>query len=114
MIKWEIRTDERDVEYASVLFLPVSDLPRGWAQCGGCGMSWNDDKSTAVTPTPSARCPFEYEHECLAEFGMHDDHTECANIFANMNPPYFDEVSPDAGQPRWTHPLGVDPRRSST
>lgn len=33
------------------------------ATCGGCGRSWDDSVSTALTPTPSARCPFEYEHE---------------------------------------------------
>lgn len=27
--------------------------------CGQCGRTWNDKE----TPTPAARCPFEYEHE---------------------------------------------------
>lgn len=31
--------------------------------CGTCGRTWNDARSTALTPTPSARCPFEYEHD---------------------------------------------------
>lgn len=31
--------------------------------CGGCYRSWDDSVSTAVTPTPSARCPFEYDHD---------------------------------------------------
>lgn len=33
------------------------------ATCGHCGRSWNDAAISAVTPAPSARCPFEYEHE---------------------------------------------------
>ena len=35
--------------------------------CGTCGMSWNDALSTSYTPTPSARCPFEYVHGEVAE-----------------------------------------------
>lgn len=30
--------------------------------CGSCGRSWNDAASSSVTPAPSGRCPFEYEH----------------------------------------------------
>lgn len=30
--------------------------------CGTCGRAWNDSVSTAVTPVPAGRCPFEYEH----------------------------------------------------
>jgi hypothetical protein len=30
--------------------------------CGTCGLSWDDAKLTAWTPTPSGRCPFEYFH----------------------------------------------------
>ena len=57
----EFLTDDRGVEYVENATL--STLPSGWAQCGHCGRAWNDDKSTGVTPTPSGRCPFEYEHE---------------------------------------------------
>ena len=32
------------------------------ARCGHCGLSWNDSITTAWTPAPSARCPFEYFH----------------------------------------------------
>lgn len=59
---WLMQTDDRGVEWMSPGF-PLDGLPKGWAQCGTCGRSWNDDKSTSVTPTPSGRCPFEYEHE---------------------------------------------------
>jgi hypothetical protein len=31
--------------------------------CGTCGRSWDDAISTAYTPTPSARCPFEAWHK---------------------------------------------------
>jgi hypothetical protein len=30
--------------------------------CGTCGKSWDDSVSTAVTPVPAGRCPFEYDH----------------------------------------------------
>lgn len=33
------------------------------ATCGTCHRSWDDGQSTGWTPVPSARCPFEYEHE---------------------------------------------------
>lgn len=32
------------------------------ATCGTCGRSWDDGVVTGMTPTPSARCPFEYFH----------------------------------------------------
>lgn len=31
--------------------------------CGTCGRGWDDSVSTSVTPAPSGRCPFEYEHD---------------------------------------------------
>jgi hypothetical protein len=34
--------------------------PAQFMRCGKCGRAWDDDKPTAWTPTPSARCPFEY------------------------------------------------------
>jgi len=37
------------------------------ATCGTCGRSWNDAAISSVTPAPSARCPFEYEHEADEE-----------------------------------------------
>lgn len=33
------------------------------ATCGHCGLTWDDSISTAWTPAPSARCPFEYFHK---------------------------------------------------
>lgn len=51
--------DSRGVEYAP----GIVTLPAGWAQCGSCHLSWNDSVSTSVTPTPSARCPFEEYHD---------------------------------------------------
>jgi hypothetical protein len=37
-------------------------LERRAATCGTCGRSWDDTVSTSMTPVPSGRCPFEYEH----------------------------------------------------
>lgn len=33
------------------------------ATCGACGRSWDDGRSSSITPTPSGRCPFEYLHQ---------------------------------------------------
>lgn len=33
------------------------------ATCGTCGRSWNDAAISSVTPAPSGRCPFEYDHD---------------------------------------------------
>lgn len=54
----------------------VTDEPLDWASdhliilrgetvatCGTCGRTWIDSIPTATTPTPSARCAFEYDHE---------------------------------------------------
>lgn len=30
--------------------------------CGTCGRSWDDAVVSGSTPTPAARCPFEYDH----------------------------------------------------
>lgn len=38
------------------------DAARVLATCGECGLSWDDGVSTSITPTPAARCPFEYFH----------------------------------------------------
>jgi hypothetical protein len=40
-----------------------AQLPPGWAECGTCGRAWNDAEPTSITPTPSGRCPFEYDHQ---------------------------------------------------
>jgi hypothetical protein len=47
---------------------PVQPLKDGQvaecrALCGTCGLAWDDGVSTSMTPTPSARCPFEAFHE---------------------------------------------------
>lgn len=42
-------------------------LERRAATCGTCGRSWDDTISTSMTPAPSGRCPFEYEHEIEPE-----------------------------------------------
>lgn len=34
-----------------------------WATCGECGLRWDDALSTSVTPSPSGRCPNEYDHD---------------------------------------------------
>ena len=55
-----VLTDERGVPY--ILNARNATLPEGWAMCLSCYRAWNDAASTSVTPAPSGRCPFEYEH----------------------------------------------------
>lgn len=33
------------------------------ATCGYCHRSWDESVATALTPPPSGRCPFEYDHD---------------------------------------------------
>lgn len=57
------RKDDRGV--VEVLDVNRYDLAHPNADvvtCGACGRSWDDAVSTAWTPAPSARCPFEYDH----------------------------------------------------
>ena len=45
---------------------PVQPIKQGKSPivtCGACGLSWDDSKVTSMTPTPSARCPFEQFHK---------------------------------------------------
>lgn len=44
---------------AYIARFPRADI----ATCGTCGRSWDDAVPSAVTPAPSARCPFEYSHK---------------------------------------------------
>jgi hypothetical protein len=65
--KYGIHTDDRGVRYVG----PNRPAPRfsnGKAlfadpvTCGECHRTWDDAVITSVTPTPSARCPFEQWH----------------------------------------------------
>jgi len=53
-----------------------------WAQCGVCGRWWDDSLVTSLTPAPSARCPFEYEHnnEKYCHMCKNPDHDQCLLI----------------------------------
>lgn len=53
------------------------------ATCGTCGLSWDDGKSTSMTPTPSGRCPFEHFHNYAdgdPDFGPGDEELEPEDI----------------------------------
>jgi len=41
---------------------PWRKAPETFARCLHCGRAWDDDKPTQWTPSPGARCPFEYWH----------------------------------------------------
>ncbi len=66
---------EADAEVARVRAIIDGGTPRydemdaeivETATCGTCGRSWNDARISELTPTPSARCPFEYAHRATA------------------------------------------------
>lgn len=38
------------------------DTCPGRTTCGTCGLSWDDNLITGLTPVPSGRCPFEPFH----------------------------------------------------
>ena len=54
-------TDPRGVRYVAKN-RPAPLSFKAPATCGTCGRTWDDMHVTSVTPTPSARCPFEYWH----------------------------------------------------
>lgn len=61
--QWEaVQTDERGVVYVNP-YQPVPDSFKDPVTCGTCRRTWDDSVPTAWTPAPSARCPFEYDHE---------------------------------------------------
>ncbi len=39
---------------------PHKAAPKHFSRCGTCNRAWDDTVSTGITPTPAARCPFEY------------------------------------------------------
>jgi len=41
--------------------IPLGSTPSA-TTCGHCGLTWDDDKVTGITPAPSGRCPFEWFH----------------------------------------------------
>jgi hypothetical protein len=43
--------------------LGPGDKAKDKVTCGYCGLSWDDAIPTSWTPTPAARCPFEYFHK---------------------------------------------------
>lgn len=51
----------RDVPYVSRFKKAPSSFKIA-TTCGTCYRTWDDGVSTALTPTPSGRCPFEHMH----------------------------------------------------
>jgi hypothetical protein len=57
---------------------------KGIATCGHCNLSWDDNKATSMTPTPSGRCPFEAFH--LYDEWNYDD------VIAEMEKAGFEHI----------------------
>ena len=53
----------RDYEVKQLRTTKQKKNAKDLATCGTCYRSWDDGISTSITPTPSARCPFEYFHK---------------------------------------------------
>ncbi len=54
---------ERIPDNWPVVPLDDDDDCDGKTTCGRCGLSWDDDLITSMTPAPSGRCPFEAFHD---------------------------------------------------
>ena len=56
--------------------------------CGVCGRGWADYITTAVTPTPSARCPFEHDHaddDDVLEDDYADDDDDTPSVWCDIH-----------------------------
>jgi len=80
--------------------LKHGDNPPGKATCGHCGLSWDDDKVTSMTPAPSGRCPFETFHKYPEDKPVgrepqsHDDFADAAARHVLKKAPVdFDEIA---------------------
>lgn len=51
--------------------------------CGTCGLSWDDAKSTSMTPAPAGRCPFEYFHKADPRITMVCENCGSENVKAD-------------------------------
>jgi hypothetical protein len=65
--RWVAKHGPRLLEVGRVLLiLDGATVPVSGAvnvkTCFECGRSWDDARISAITPVPSARCPFEYAH----------------------------------------------------
>lgn len=49
--------------FAPAAYKAITNPRAEIATCGECGRSWDDAFASGVTPAPSGRCPFEYQHK---------------------------------------------------
>lgn len=42
---------------------PITSHQELYTVCMECGLAWNDEVSTSLTPVPAGRCPFEALHK---------------------------------------------------
>lgn len=82
--------------------LAPDQLVPGRTTCGYCGLSWDDDQPTSLTPVPSARCPFEYFHKP----------DPVAEQEAKFESDYWAE-HPDYPVADWQHEVAEDNTRQS-
>lgn len=62
-LDWDEVRRVRAVLKAGALQKDADGFPiKRMAQCGTCGLWWNDARISSLTPVPSARCPFETAH----------------------------------------------------
>lgn len=60
--------DESKATGGKVSRVPGAERPKAghkpsYMTCGTCGRTWDDALVSGMTPVPSGRCPFEYDHE---------------------------------------------------
>lgn len=56
--------------------LTIKDDAVARVTCLTCGRSWDDSISTAYTPTPGGRCPFEAFHDSAVTWESFFDRTK--------------------------------------
>lgn len=61
------------------------------------GVDWSQPMLTMVADGFGDGAGFAGIDECLAEFGPHEDHEDCARIIAEMSAGYPDEYDTYAG-----------------
>lgn len=79
----------------------IGEAPGSWridlATCGACSRVWNNAAGSDITPAPSARCPFEYQHEPETPQGTTDhDYAEAVRLVLDAAVTAYDSDDQDA------------------
>jgi hypothetical protein len=87
--------------------LDDDDNPPGRTTCYTCGRSWDDRISTALTPVPSGRCPFEPYHDnrTWKVYRVLLDRCQVIRSEPDLFEPGQAYLVPASYRPDWPHPV---------